>query len=343
MPPEPGPAARPAPAISVIVPSCNRADLLPVTLDAILAQSLPPAEIIVVDDGSTDRTPAVLERYAPAVRVLRIERSGELVARNAGLHLASGALVAFCGSDDLWRPGYLAAMAALWEAEPCLRLAYADAVALRRGIWLEARSFAGAPAGFWSGLRRIGPGMAVFDAPIVERLLQFQPFQPSAMVADRRFLMETGGWDASLGQGAGLDFATLLRLAEYAPTGVLQQPLVGIRKQASGYSAHIQAVALREAELLDQLLRRRASLRPHAVAIRASVAQRRAQALEIAFVRRDWRAVRQIGALLPAAGIALRFRARARIAGWAWPFRNLAASALLGCGAALSALRRRQD
>jgi hypothetical protein len=51
--------------------------------------------------------------------------------------------------------------------------------------------------------------------------------------------------------------------------------------------------------------------------------------------------VRQIGALLPAAGIALRFRARVRIAGWAWPFRNLAASALLGCGSALSALRRR--
>src|SRR3981081_4344217 len=104
--------------ISVVVPAYNRAALLPLTLDAILTQVPPPREVIVVDDGSWDDTQAVLAGYAAPVRTIRIENSGALVARKVGMHAASGELVAFCDSDDLWRPGFLAAMEALWRAEP---------------------------------------------------------------------------------------------------------------------------------------------------------------------------------------------------------------------------------
>jgi glycosyltransferase involved in cell wall biosynthesis len=87
--------------IGVVVPAYNRAALLPATLDAIIAQTHPPSEIIVVDDGSTDATPELLGRYAPRVRHLRIDNSGDLAARNVGLRAAATDLVAFCDSEDL--------------------------------------------------------------------------------------------------------------------------------------------------------------------------------------------------------------------------------------------------
>ncbi|MCX7370841.1 MAG: glycosyltransferase family A protein, partial [Alphaproteobacteria bacterium] len=166
------------PEISVVVPSFNRATLLPETLDAILAQSVPPLEVIVIDDGSTDGTTAMLAaRYAGRVRVLRIENAGDLAARNAGLREARGRLVAWCDSDDVWQPGFLAAMAALWRAEPRACAAFADFTILRDGSLGTTRKFDTAPSGFWHGLRHLPEaGLGVFDAPVVARLIGFQPF-----------------------------------------------------------------------------------------------------------------------------------------------------------------------
>lgn len=87
--------------VSVIIPTFNRADLLPATLDSVFAQAHSAREVIVVDDGSTDETAVVLARYP--VRVIVIANSGSIVARNVGLRAAAMPFVAFCDSDDLWR------------------------------------------------------------------------------------------------------------------------------------------------------------------------------------------------------------------------------------------------
>ncbi|MCR0985112.1 glycosyltransferase family 2 protein [Roseomonas populi] len=286
--------------ISVVVPTYNRAALLAQTLDAIIGQSLRPHEIIVVDDGSTDGTTAMLSgRYGGLVTVCRIPNSGDLAARNAGLRIASGELVAFCDSDDLWSPDFLRAMAALWAAEPRTRVAFANFTILHDEKHDAARKFDAAPPGFWDGLRPLGPDSAVFDSPVVDRLIRFQPFFPSCMVADRLFLLGIGGWDASVGRIVGTDFATVLLLAEHAPFGVVTRPLVEIRKHAGNYSADVQAMNLGDAAILEHVLQRRPSLLQHAAAIRESAAHRRASALDIAFGRHDHEAVRRIYAQLP--------------------------------------------
>jgi hypothetical protein len=288
-------------SIGVVVPTYNRAGFLPETLDAILGQTRPPDAIVVVDDGSTDETPSVLARYAPRVKALRITNSGELVARNTGVAALATDLVAFCDSDDLWRPGFLAAMEALWRAEPGTRAAYGDFVIVRDGVWEETSKCASAPPGFWEGLRPLGPESGVFDAPIIARLIAFQPFFPSAMVVDRRYFQSVGGWDEAVSRTVGMDFATHLRNAEHPPLGVLRAPLVGIRKHGDNYSADVQKMNLGDARVLEHVLRTRPSLAPHAALIRASIARRRREALETAFARRDFAAVREIHALLPAA------------------------------------------
>jgi len=327
--------------ISVIVPVFNRADLLPATLDAILGQTLPPLEVIVVDDGSTDATPAVLHRYEPRIRVLRVPNGGDLAARNAGMALARGQLLAFCDSDDLWQPDYLATMQRMWVEEPGLRCAFGDFVVVRDGVWESTRKFAAAPAGFWDGLRSVAPDMSVFDAPIQDRLLDFQPFFPSCLVADRHFMLSIGGWDESVGRRVGSDFATALRLAEHAPFGVMHQALVGIRKHGGNFSGDVQAMNLGDAWILDHVLATRPAAARHAAAFRASAASRRRQALDTAFARGDFAAVRQIAALLPPQEQSARLRLKTRIAGWpSWP-RQLAGQGLALLGTLISATRGR--
>ncbi|MBX9750784.1 MAG: glycosyltransferase family 2 protein [Roseococcus sp.] len=320
--------------ISVIIPTWNRAALLPETLDAVFAQTHPPLEVIVVDDGSTDQTAEmVTERYGARVRLLQIANGGDLAARNAGLAVASGRLVAFCDSDDLWRPDFLAAMAALWFAEPRLRAAFADFVLLRDGVCGTSTKFADAPEGFWQGLRVLAPeGLAAFDKPIVERVIGFQPFFPSAMVADRQFLLALGGWDASVGRTVGTDFATILLLCEHPPIGIVHRPLVMIRKHPGGYSADVQAMNLGDAAILEHVLARRPSLRPLDQLIAESVARRRVQALEIAFARQDHAAVRGIWRLLPEPSKAWPLRMKAGVAAWRSPWRDWAVRGLLAIG-----------
>lgn len=94
--------------ISCIVPVYNGARFLAEALDSILAQSLPPAEIIVVDDGSTDATAAVVDAYAAKVRYVHQQNAGPASARNHGIRLAKGEFLSFLDADDLWQPDKLA-------------------------------------------------------------------------------------------------------------------------------------------------------------------------------------------------------------------------------------------
>ncbi|MGD0104952.1 MAG: glycosyltransferase family A protein [Rhodopila sp.] len=299
---------------SVVIPSYNRADLLPFTLDAVLAQTLPPREVIVVDDGSLDGTLSVIDRYRPKVRVIPIENSGSIVARNIGLKAAAAPIVAFCDSDDLWRPDFLERMARLWKAEPRTRVAYSNFRIVRESVWGEATKFDEAPAGFWAGLRPVGEAIGVFDEPIVERLVTWQPFFPSACVADRNAMIATGGWDEGFGRTVGDDFGTVLRLGELHPFGVVSAPLVGIRKHAGNFSANVRAMNLGDARILEYVLASRPSLAPHAALIRRSVASRRCDALNSAFADGDFAAVRAIYRLLPRGTIPYRTKLKNMLA-----------------------------
>ena len=92
--------------ISVIIPTYNRADLLLEALTSVRRQTWPHVQIIVVDDGSTDRTSELMTRM-PDVRYVRQDHQGQGAARNLGLRHANGAFVSTLDSDDLWEPDFL--------------------------------------------------------------------------------------------------------------------------------------------------------------------------------------------------------------------------------------------
>lgn len=95
------------PRISVIVPTYNRAHLLPRAIDSVLRAVSPGDEVIVVDDGSTDGTERITERYSEKIRYVRTENRGAGPARNLGIQMANHDWIAFLDSDDEWMPDHL--------------------------------------------------------------------------------------------------------------------------------------------------------------------------------------------------------------------------------------------
>ena len=93
--------------ISVVIPCYNGAALVGRCLDSVLAQTLQPAEIIVVDDGSTDASADIVAGHAPRVRYVRQANAGPAAARNRGLAMAQGEYLALLDADDYWMPTFL--------------------------------------------------------------------------------------------------------------------------------------------------------------------------------------------------------------------------------------------
>jgi glycosyltransferase involved in cell wall biosynthesis len=120
------------PLISCIVPVYNGERYLAEALDSILAQTYRPLEILVVDDGSTDRTPEVIAGYGSAARTLHQPNAGPAAARNRGIAAASGAFLAFLDADDRWHPAKLERQMMRFAARPELDAS----VTLAQNYWI---------------------------------------------------------------------------------------------------------------------------------------------------------------------------------------------------------------
>jgi glycosyltransferase involved in cell wall biosynthesis len=106
------------PLVSIVIPTYNREDLVGAAIDSALAQTHPRCEVIVIDDGSTDRTGEVLQRYAGRITAIHQENKGLSGARNTGIGRAQGTFVGFLDSDDLWEPGLVEAALGIFDAHP---------------------------------------------------------------------------------------------------------------------------------------------------------------------------------------------------------------------------------
>ncbi len=109
-----------APLVSVVIPTYNRAKVIERALVTAFAQTYRNLEIIIVDDGSTDNTAAVLAPYMDRIRYIYQENQGASGARNHGIREARGKYIAFLDSDDEWLPAKLERQIAFMESHPDL-------------------------------------------------------------------------------------------------------------------------------------------------------------------------------------------------------------------------------
>jgi glycosyltransferase involved in cell wall biosynthesis len=115
------------PKISVVIPTYNNAALLGETLQGVSVQTLQEFELIVIDDGSTDDTAGVVQRFGGEVRYVQQKNQGPAAARNKGVSLAQGELIAFCDHDDVWNPAHLQMMVRCFEEHPAAAMCFGDA------------------------------------------------------------------------------------------------------------------------------------------------------------------------------------------------------------------------
>ena len=104
--------------VSVIVPAYNAAKSLSRCLDSIIAQGYSDLEIVVVNDGSTDATAQVAQRYSPRIIYLEQNNQGETAARNTGFAAAKGDYITFLDHDDYWEPGFVSEAVRFLEENP---------------------------------------------------------------------------------------------------------------------------------------------------------------------------------------------------------------------------------
>ncbi len=195
--------------VSVVIPTYNSGPLVVEAVESVLAQTRPAAEIIVVDDGSTDDTADRLARFGPRIRYIRQANARVAAARNTGLRAATGDAVGFLDADDAWHPEKLARQAAALEADPGL------------GV-LATRVFA------WPGsYPDPGPERGTVVALPTDAMLPANPITTSSVLVRREVLDRAGEFDRNL--FGPEDYDLWLRCSRVAGVGVLDQPLTGYR------------------------------------------------------------------------------------------------------------------
>ena len=207
-------------SISVVVPAWNCERYLPDALASVEAQSRQPAEVLVVDDASTD-TSADVARGLGA-RVIRLERNGgPSAARNAGIRAASGDLIAFLDGDDWWEPDHLELVAGLLDRFP------EAGVAFGRSSRVVARYTAPFP-----------PEQEPFQALPV--LCRGNPIPQSAAVVRRALLLDMDGYRADMRYAE--DYDLWLRLAG-------RTPFVCTSRRTLNYRTHEAQLSRNEAPM----------------------------------------------------------------------------------------------
>ena len=109
---EPNASAQRRSLVSVVMPCYNAAPFLRQAVDSVMQQSYDDVELVLIDDGSSDESPAIAaelaRQHAERIRLLRTDRKGPYPARNAGLAYTRGEFVAFLDADDYWAPDFVA-------------------------------------------------------------------------------------------------------------------------------------------------------------------------------------------------------------------------------------------
>jgi glycosyltransferase involved in cell wall biosynthesis len=193
--------------VSVIIPTYNRGWILKEAIDSVSAQDYKDFELIVVDDGSTDNTSEILASYENDIKVLFQENKGVSAARNRGITEASGQLIAFLDSDDLWLPRKLYTQVDFFNQMPDALICQTEEIWIRDGQRVNPKKRHKKPSGM-----------------IFEPSLELCLVSPSAVMIRRSLFDRVGEFDVTL--PACEDYDLWLRISCRFPVYLIDTPLI---------------------------------------------------------------------------------------------------------------------
>ena len=192
--------------ISVIIPTFNRAWALKRAVDSALAQDYEQKEIIVVDDGSTDDTQALLAGYKEQIRVLTQENKGVSAARNFGIRESRGHFIALLDSDDAWEKKKLSCQMDFFHANPDAMICQTEEIWIRNGKRVNPKKKHKKPSGM------------IFDPSLKLCLVS-----PSAVMIKRELFDQKGMFNEAF--EVCEDYDLWLRISHDTPVYLIDTPL----------------------------------------------------------------------------------------------------------------------
>ena len=230
------------PRVSALVPAYNADAYLGQALDSALAQRFADFEVVVVDDGSTDDTGEIADRYAALhpdrIRVIHQPNAGLPAARNAAIEMARGELFALLDSDDVWQPDHLRLAVAAFDANPELGLVHANIERIdAQGHWIMT----------------CGPRWQDVRDPYAAIALRLEHVSCPTVVFHRRCVEVVGAFDLQF-TGLGCEDRDLwLRIAERFPIRYLDVVTASYRLHGNNMSANHGKMHAARLKLLDKL------------------------------------------------------------------------------------------
>jgi len=195
--------------VTAIIPAYNAAEYVGDAIRSVLEQTLIPESVLVIDDGSTDDTPRVLETFGDRIRVIRQENRGLPGARNTGIRAATTPLLGFLDADDAWLPDMVAEQVSEFAAQPTTGLCFTD---------LHDCDHRLEPQGTRGYRRRCAE--SVFE----ELYLDAFPMPPSTVFVRREVFDTAGLFDESMRMKQ--DIECWLRIAMHSRVSCLDRPLL---------------------------------------------------------------------------------------------------------------------
>ena len=237
-------------SVSVVVPAYNAAAYLHETLASVFAQTTPPAEVIVVDDGSTDDTAEIARAHG--VTVISRPNGGISSARNTGIRAARSEYVALLDADDVWLPEKLEVQLAALAAADLPAFSFTDYQLFdSRGVHASRSGLRSHPA-FRKTVRgaRLGTNVLV-SANDGRPVLPDMYFLPSSVLMRRTDVLALGGFDETLRGCEDAEF--FLRLFRIVPAIAVMRPLLRYRRHEAQATSSPRRTMTHEFALIERV------------------------------------------------------------------------------------------
>jgi glycosyltransferase involved in cell wall biosynthesis len=283
------------PLISVIIPTRNRRAYLQEALRSIMALEKQICDVIVINDGSTDDTDAMLARDFPRVKVVQGHGQDMQIARNTGVEYATTPWLMLLDDDDLLKPQLLNYFEQALALFPKIQAFVPDFYKFRDDkIILESKQ-AHASAWLWQKASQEDSlhELYYYERLPLKSLLEYQFVFASGMMMTKAIYQAIGGFDPATRGIKGNDFEFTWRLLRHAPVAVCKVPLVGIRKHTNNDSGNENLLMIGDLQTLEIIKAKSSDVEPNlAQEVDDKINWMRNKAIDSAFVLCDVKTLR---------------------------------------------------